>query len=83
MRIKIKSEDTNFRLWLPTGMLLNPLTAIVCTTVANSKEILPTKVPYSCMIKLFRAVKKSRRILRGQPLVSVHDSDGDTVEIWI
>ena len=87
MRIKIKSDETNFKLWLPTRIFLNPLSAIICTTVANnnkfSSEFISAKLPYSGMIKLFRAVKSSRRVLQGHPLVSVCSSDGTTVEIWI
>jgi len=85
MRIKVQSDDTNFKLWLPTRVFLNPLSAIICTLVVNNKKYskFSIKVPYSDMVKLFRAVKKSRHALQGQPLVSVCSSDGSIVEIWI
>jgi len=85
MRIKVQSDDTNFRLWLPTRVFLNPLTAIICALVVNNAKYskFSCKVPYSDIIRLFRAVKKSRHALQGQPLVSVCNSDESIVEIWI
>jgi len=77
MRIRIKSDDDNFRLWLPTRLFLNPIGAAICTRAAKGQ------ISFWAMCRLFRVARRCRRYLKGEPIVSVASSDGDTVEIWI
>jgi len=77
MRIIVKSDDHNFRLWLPTRLFLNPVGAIICTRAAKGQ------ISFFAMCRLFRAVKRSRHLLKGQPFISATSADGDAVEIWI
>ena len=85
MRIKVKSKDRNFNLWLPTRLFLNPLSVAICTKIINNKPAVATgsKISYFAVRKLFKVIRKSRHILQGQPLVSVNSVDGEVVEIWI
>jgi len=93
MRIKVRSDDTRFNLWLPTRLFVNPLSAAICTLAVNCKfgkryysEFIPSegeKLSFVATYKLFRAIRKSRRLLKGQPLVEVHSADGEIVEIWV
>jgi len=98
MRIRVRSKDSNFRLWLPNRLLLNPVSAAICVRALKGKKYAKLKaasstlietrankgiVTYSATLKLFKAIRKSRHILKGQPLVMVHGSDGDVVEIWL
>jgi len=97
MRIKVRSKDSSFRFWLPNRLLLNPLSAAICTKVLKSKNnekwkannaVIDTRenhnaITYSAMLKLFKAIRKSRRVLKGQPLVSAKSSNGEVVEIWL
>jgi len=90
MRIRVNSSDTNFRLWLPTRLFLNPIGAAICTKVikiglshsgasVRNHEV----IPYSAICQLFKHIRQSRYILDGEPLVSVRSADGDCVDIWI
>ena len=96
MRIKIRSTERNFNLWLPTRLFLNPVSAAICVKVVNNQKFMGSEaqsllsinnenreLSHSAMCKLFRTVRKSRRLLQGQPLVSVNSADGEVVEIWI
>jgi len=90
MQIKIKSKDRNFNLWLPTSLFLNPLGIVICTKVINGNftnslfsKATGHKVSYSKMRRLFKVIRKSRRILQGQPIVSAKSAGGEVVEIWI
>ena len=95
MRIKIKTKDHNFRFWLPNRLLLNPVSAAIFVKAINSKKLVDLqdenfintpqdeRVTYSDTLKFFAAVRQSRKILQGEPMVSVHSADGDVVEIWI
>jgi len=83
MRIRVQSDDTNFKLWLPSAAIFNLLSAAICAKVINSKLPSSYKVPYSQMRKFFKAMKKCRHVLQGQPIFSVCNSSGEKVEIWI
>jgi len=75
MRITAKTEDHNFTLRLPTRLFLNPVSAVICARKMD--------IPYLKMRKLFKVIRKSRHLLKGQPLFSAISADGDIVEIWV
>jgi len=88
MRIKVKSADANFSLRLPSILCFNAIGAAIAsksikTGLKHSNTGLTTHIPYSLMRKLFKEVRKSRKLLQGQPLISVDSADGAKVEIWI
>ncbi|MCL1788290.1 MAG: hypothetical protein FWG38_09930 [Defluviitaleaceae bacterium] len=95
MRIKVRSEGHKFSIWLPSRLLFNPATAAICVKALHNKHYSVFKsqgllaadeanpLTYSTMRKLFSAIRKSRRVLQGQPLVTVYSADGDVVEIWM
>jgi len=85
MRITVRSDEHNFRLWLPNRLFLNPVSAAICVKALRSRKlsVLQDDIPYFAMLKLFRAIRKSRHLLQGQPLVRVNSANGEIVEIWI
>jgi len=99
MRITVRSSDTNFNLWLPTRLLLNPVTAAIVAfgskhatkyvsweTISGghlSSESGENPITFNNMRKLFVTIRRCRRVLKGQPLVSVRSHDGDNVDIWL
>jgi len=86
MRIKVKSEDANFSIRIPSVLCFNWIGAAIASKTINigiSHANVKTKLPYSSMRKLLKAAKQSRHLLQGQPLVEVDSADGTKVEIWI
>ena len=95
MRIKVRSESHKFNIWLPSRLFFNPATAAICVKALHNKHYSMLQnqslltadednpLTYAAVRRLFSAIRKSRRILKGQPLVSVASADGDVVEIWI
>ncbi len=80
MRIIVKeSEGKNIRLLLPTGMVLNRLTAglISKALVERAKMDLST----GQMMRLMRELKRFKRKHPDWVLVEVQSSDGDYVKI--
>ena len=93
MRIKIRSSERNMKIWLPTRLLLNPITAAISVKVINSGKYRGSALPspsvngerasFFDMYKFFRQIRKCRRILNGQPLVYVESGSGESVEVWL
>ena len=78
MRIKIRSEERNFNIWLPTRLFLNPVSAAICVKAVKSKNFAEIEdnnllainnkngqLSYPAMCKLFRVMRQSRYLLQG------------------
>ena len=96
MKIRVINEEYRFTIPLPNWLLLNPVTAALCVATGASFTFINRHIPedviqismanrlsYGGLIRLFREIKKCRRYLHGEPLVSVHSGDGDVVEIYL
>jgi len=85
MRIKVRSDETNFNLWIPTRVFFNPLTAAICTKFVPSaaKQFIPQGTDFTDLRKLFKELRHCRKYLNGEPIVSAVSSDGGSVEIYL
>ena len=78
MRITVQSDDVNLRIPIPTGLVLNDLTAgLAPKLMAQNGVTITTKQAR----KFIRAMKKYKRRHRDWVLVEVQSADGDYVEI--
>ena len=78
MRISVKeSEGKGINIVLPTGMVLNRLTAaVICRTLRKHSDLRITSRQAMVLIK---EVKRCKRRNPGWNLVEVKSSDGDDV----
>jgi hypothetical protein len=98
MRIKIRSDENRFTIWLPNVLLFNPLSALICTRILNrygsghvtkwksfGKPLYPVKggVYYHDVYRFFKVLAHSADLLDGEPLVDVVSGDGDNVQITL
>ena len=84
MKIKIKSNNTDIRLWLPSVLIFNPVVA----TLAGSKMLnkicgnkAETKISPKAVRRLFREINRCRRRCKNWTFVDVHSSDGTEVNV--
>jgi len=78
MKIRIRSEDANFTLPIPTGLLLNPLTAGLLPKLLEEYGI---HVTGQQIMGLYSAIKQFSRRNKDFVLVEVHSADGEEVLI--
>ena len=78
MKIRIRSEDANFSLPVPTGLVLNPITAEI---LAKLLREYPVPVTGGQILRLFSAIRQFRRRNKDFILVEVHSADGEEVLI--
>lgn len=87
MRISITSKDKKFNLWLPNFLFLNSAgAAIISKAIGHSSEADEDEgimISYESLQKLFKAIKKGKVVLKGEPLLSVESACGETVYIWL
>lgn len=76
MRIRVKDEDTNLRLWMPTGLLLSRPIAAAVAKGARDKGIPLTGRQLNT---LFKAIRRYRKAHRDWVLVEVDSQNGDKV----
>ena len=81
MRIEIADADQRRTIRIPTGLLLNPLTAAAARRVIN-KKLDAHLSPGQCRT-LFQALRAAAGVLRRQdmPLVEALSADGENVRI--
>lgn len=81
MRIEIVDADKRRTIRIPTGLLLNPLTAAAARRVIN-KSLDAHLSPGQCSA-LFQALRATAGVLRRQdvPLVEALSADGENVRI--
>jgi len=82
MRIVIHSHGHRINLRLPTGWLLNRLTARIAAKAINGDRDEPILGEES-LYALLQGMKKIRRDYRGLTLVEVDSAEGDQVRITL
>lgn len=86
MRIYVDDNDgTNINIRIPTGLLLNRITALILSKVLNTVPGIPDNLKLSkqqlyYFLKIIKDYKKNHP---GWKLVEVHSADGDVVEITL
>ena len=81
MKIEIHSDEgRNFDLQLPTGLLVNPISAMFLPGVLEEKGIVASRAQ---ALALVRAINRYRRSHPGWVLVEVESADGDHVKITV
>lgn len=78
MNIKIRSREGNFHLPIPTGLLLNRVTASVLPRAFSEMGL---KLSQQQARNLISALKHFRKTHKDWVLVEVHSADGDEVLI--
>lgn len=78
MNIKIRSREGNFHLPIPTGLLLNNLTAALLPKVFSEMGVRLSKQQARNLISALKHFRKTHKDL---VLVEVHSADGDEVLI--
>lgn len=84
MNIKIKSNSRNIRLWFPSVLVFNPVTATLWGSKIIHKissEKGETKISPKAARRLFREINRCRRKHKNWTLVDVCASDGTKVHI--
>ena len=78
MKIKIKdsSRERPIVIPLPLCLVANPISSLA---IAHYTDILS----FEDAQKLMKALRKSKKLLRGTPLVEVQSADGDEVTVWL
>ena len=81
MKIEIHSgAGREFDLLLPTGLLVNPISAMALPRVLEEKGIAASRAQ---ALALVRAINRYRRSHPGWVLVEVESADGDHVKITV
>ena len=78
MKIRVKSGETNIRIWFPTGLVFNRGTAWLAETVGRkyAGDAMP-QISGENMNKLFAEFRRIKRTYGRWILVEVETSDGD------
>ena len=77
MRIVVKAgENANIRLWVPTGLVLNRVTALFIPAILEKQGITVTAGQAAAFV---RAIKDSRRRFKDWVLVEVKSVNGEEV----
>lgn len=82
MRIRVKSGETNIRIWFPTGLVFNRGSAWLAETVGRkyAGDAMP-KISGKDMNKLFAEFRRIKKVYGHWTLVEVECGDGDRVLI--
>ena len=78
MRIRVKSGETNIRIWFPTGLVFNRVTVWLADKVGRkyAGDAMP-QISEKDMNKLFAEFRRIKRTYGRWTLVEVETSDGD------
>ena len=84
MRIKVKSEEKNIRIFLPRCLIFNGLVATIGAAYLKKerqthKDI--PNIPASALRRLFREILRAKRRHKGWNVVEVVSADGDDVVV--
>ncbi len=84
MRIKVyQPGEKKIHIIIPTCLLLNPLSALICTA-AIRKHTDSFRLTYSQFMKIARVIKSTKKQHgRSWKLVEVKNSDGVEVDITV
>ena len=84
MRIKVKSEDTNINIPLPTNLVFSKATVWLANRVGRKYAgDAMQDIPPEALDRLFAEVRRIKRKYRAWELVHVISSDGDEVHITL
>lgn len=84
MRIELREADgSRLRLPLPNVLWANGLTARLAPRILEKYAPGASSLTAGQLQLLFSAIKESRRILGGAPLVSVSQTNGECVTIYL
>lgn len=78
MYIRIKSGDTNLNLHLPTGLVLNRMTAGLVSNLLKQNDVVLSKKQIVGFAQELKACKKR---FGSWNLVQIQSAEGDQVEI--
>lgn len=85
MRVHIHERNgTTLRVPIPTGLVLNGLTAPLIHWIANpylQKHGITLTLPQ--LRALFRALREAKHCLSSMPLAEISEKDGDQVTVWL
>ncbi len=84
MRIKVLTQEQKIRLYLPNWLFLNAATAFIAGEILERQRRKGRQLPPLCagdLRRIFREVRRSKRLLHGAPLVDVRSGDGEEVQI--
>lgn len=85
MYLKIVSEKKRLYFLLPNCLLLNRATAAIAIRALQKNAAVKDHAPFlqdkRAFLRIFRELKRAKRLLRGRPLVDVRSADGDCVQI--
>lgn len=78
MKVVIKNggEEKTITVALPTALVLNPASAAIVSTQTE-------EFTYRQLNSLMKALRKSKKVLGGAPLVEVNSGDGDRVVVYL
>ena len=84
MRIKVKSEDTDINLLLPTNLIFSKGTVWLANHFGRKYAADAMKdIPPEALDRLFAEFRRIKRRYGRWTLVEVHSSDGSGVEITL
>jgi hypothetical protein len=80
MRIRVKSGETNVRIWFPTGLVFNRVTVWLADKVGRkyAGDAMP-QISEKDMNKLFAEFRRIKRTYGRWTLVEVESADGSGV----
>lgn len=85
MRVHIHEKNgTTLRVPIPTGLVLNGLTAPLIYWIANpylQKHGIKLTIPQ--LRALLRALREAEHCLNGTPLAEISEKDGDQIAVWL
>ena len=81
MRIKVIEPDNQVQITLPNILVFNWLTALIARRAVTRHAKVLRKLSYRDYLRLVYALRRSRRKLRGEPLVEVREQNGTHVVI--
>ena len=84
MKIRVKDDDTNINLWLPTNLIFGKLTVKLINGVGRkyAGESLE-KIPPEALEKLFAELRHIKKKHGSWKLVEVESADGGIVRVTL
>lgn len=79
------NEGTNIKIRIPTGLLLNRITALILSKVLTTAPGIPDNIRLSKqqIYFLLKTIKNYKKNHPSWKLIEVHSADGDIVEITL
>ena len=84
MRIKVKAEGKNIRIFLPSCMIFNGLVATIGAAYLKKegeKHQKTPQIPASALRRLFREILRAKRRHKGWNVVEVATAEGEDIVI--